>query len=340
MFSPRLRRSLSRSRCVRRLNQRAEPLARPISPSGSAIAHEQFEQAAPGRATTIRPLPRRGTSRPIPTLPAAPATSSCGVERRRPGRADESRSVAAIRRASVLRSRRVPAGHGAQSSTRRKPGAASRPTSRCRWRTAVPDRTRCSPRVAIDALSSPLASLASELEGAAVKLADTSWIHSAAPGQPFVVNRSKLVIAACRPSGVRETKLASEALQPQPTTGSTMRKIMLALAAATLAVPALPSAAFAHDGYYKGRVWRDSQRPLSLQAPQWHHRPDRRRRRRRADRPRDRHPRRARHRHHPRRRRGRPGRPRDRPQPGPLPLILNFPVRPAPSPPPDRRRPP
>ena len=37
-----------------------------------------------------------------------------------------------------------------------------------------------------------------------------------------------------------------------------MRRIMLALAGATLAVPALPSAAIAHDGYYKGKVWRDS----------------------------------------------------------------------------------
>lgn len=37
-----------------------------------------------------------------------------------------------------------------------------------------------------------------------------------------------------------------------------MRRIMLALAGATLTVPALPGTAFAHDGYYKGRVWRDS----------------------------------------------------------------------------------
>jgi hypothetical protein len=37
-----------------------------------------------------------------------------------------------------------------------------------------------------------------------------------------------------------------------------MRSIMLALAGATLAVPTLPSAAVAHDGYYKGKVWRDS----------------------------------------------------------------------------------
>ena len=38
-----------------------------------------------------------------------------------------------------------------------------------------------------------------------------------------------------------------------------MRRMMLALAAASLTVPALPSAAIAHDrGYYKGKVWRDS----------------------------------------------------------------------------------
>ena len=37
-----------------------------------------------------------------------------------------------------------------------------------------------------------------------------------------------------------------------------MRRTMLALAAATLTVPALPSAAIARDGYYHGKVWRDS----------------------------------------------------------------------------------
>ncbi len=39
-----------------------------------------------------------------------------------------------------------------------------------------------------------------------------------------------------------------------------MRKIMLALAATTLTIPALPSAALAHSGgYYQGKTWRDSQ---------------------------------------------------------------------------------
>jgi len=42
-----------------------------------------------------------------------------------------------------------------------------------------------------------------------------------------------------------------------------MRKVTLALLAATMAMPVIPAApAFAHggdDGYYNGRVWRDSQ---------------------------------------------------------------------------------
>ena len=38
-----------------------------------------------------------------------------------------------------------------------------------------------------------------------------------------------------------------------------MKRIALALSAATLTVPALPGAALAHDGYYNGRVWQDSQ---------------------------------------------------------------------------------
>ena len=37
-----------------------------------------------------------------------------------------------------------------------------------------------------------------------------------------------------------------------------MRRMMLALAAATLTVPAMPSPAVARDGYYHGKVWRDS----------------------------------------------------------------------------------
>ena len=38
-----------------------------------------------------------------------------------------------------------------------------------------------------------------------------------------------------------------------------VRKTALALAAFTLAVPAIPTPAVAHDnGYYNGKVWRDS----------------------------------------------------------------------------------
>ena len=37
-----------------------------------------------------------------------------------------------------------------------------------------------------------------------------------------------------------------------------MRKMMLAVVAATLTVPTMPSAALARDGYYHGKVWRDS----------------------------------------------------------------------------------
>ena len=37
-----------------------------------------------------------------------------------------------------------------------------------------------------------------------------------------------------------------------------MRTIMLALAATTLTIPALPSAAQARSGYYQGKTWHDS----------------------------------------------------------------------------------
>ena len=46
-----------------------------------------------------------------------------------------------------------------------------------------------------------------------------------------------------------------------------MRRIMLAFAGATLMVPVLPSAAFADDGYYKGRTWRDSNGRLRCKRP-------------------------------------------------------------------------
>ena len=46
-----------------------------------------------------------------------------------------------------------------------------------------------------------------------------------------------------------------------------MRSIMLGLAAATLAVPAMPSAALANGGNYDGKVWRDSQGRLRCKRP-------------------------------------------------------------------------
>ena len=46
-----------------------------------------------------------------------------------------------------------------------------------------------------------------------------------------------------------------------------MRKLMLATAALALAVPAIPTAAVAHDGYYKGKTWRDSQGRLRCKRP-------------------------------------------------------------------------
>jgi uncharacterized protein YcfJ len=46
-----------------------------------------------------------------------------------------------------------------------------------------------------------------------------------------------------------------------------MRKMTLALAAATLAVPVMPSAAFAQGGYYHGRVWRDSHGRMRCKRP-------------------------------------------------------------------------
>lgn len=38
-----------------------------------------------------------------------------------------------------------------------------------------------------------------------------------------------------------------------------MRKMILGVVAATLAIPAIPTAAMAQDGYYNGKTWRDSQ---------------------------------------------------------------------------------
>ena len=42
---------------------------------------------------------------------------------------------------------------------------------------------------------------------------------------------------------------------------------MLVFAAASLAVPVLPGPALARDGYYHGKVWRDSQGRLRCKRP-------------------------------------------------------------------------
>ena len=46
-----------------------------------------------------------------------------------------------------------------------------------------------------------------------------------------------------------------------------MQRMMLALAAATLTVPAMPSAALARDGYYHGKTWRDAHGRLRCKRP-------------------------------------------------------------------------
>ena len=46
-----------------------------------------------------------------------------------------------------------------------------------------------------------------------------------------------------------------------------MRRFMLALTAASLTIPAVPTIALAHDGYYHGKTWRDSQGRLRCKRP-------------------------------------------------------------------------
>lgn len=47
-----------------------------------------------------------------------------------------------------------------------------------------------------------------------------------------------------------------------------MRRTLLALAAASLAVPSLPAPAFAHGKhYYSGKIWRDSQGRYRCKRP-------------------------------------------------------------------------
>ena len=46
-----------------------------------------------------------------------------------------------------------------------------------------------------------------------------------------------------------------------------MRTLVLALSAATLTIPAMPTAASAHSTYYHGQTWRDSQGRLRCKRP-------------------------------------------------------------------------
>ena len=46
-----------------------------------------------------------------------------------------------------------------------------------------------------------------------------------------------------------------------------MRTLVLALSAATLTLPALPTVALARDGYYQGRTWQDNQGRLRCKRP-------------------------------------------------------------------------
>lgn len=46
-----------------------------------------------------------------------------------------------------------------------------------------------------------------------------------------------------------------------------MRKTVLVLAAASLAVPAVPASAARGDGYYSGKTWRDSNGRLRCKRP-------------------------------------------------------------------------
>jgi len=47
-----------------------------------------------------------------------------------------------------------------------------------------------------------------------------------------------------------------------------MRKTILALTAAAVAVPTVPATpAFAHDGYYRGKVWQDSRGRYRCKRP-------------------------------------------------------------------------
>jgi hypothetical protein len=46
-----------------------------------------------------------------------------------------------------------------------------------------------------------------------------------------------------------------------------MRKAVVAFIAVAVTVPALPAPAIAHDGYYQGRVWKDSRGRYRCKRP-------------------------------------------------------------------------
>lgn len=46
-----------------------------------------------------------------------------------------------------------------------------------------------------------------------------------------------------------------------------MRRMLAAMTAAALALPAIPAPALAHGGYYNGRIWQDSQGRYRCKRP-------------------------------------------------------------------------
>ena len=46
-----------------------------------------------------------------------------------------------------------------------------------------------------------------------------------------------------------------------------MKRILLAFSAASLTAPVMPAVSFAHDGYYHGRTWQDSQGRMRCKRP-------------------------------------------------------------------------
>ena len=136
-----------------------------------------------------------------------------------------------------------------------EPGAAIRPTMPAPVAKRRSARTRCSPRVAIFCPILVSVRLASTRLDAANALHIALKLPSRA--QRFTVNlaMSGLHLAIC---GSRSTQ-DSRCTGVQQTRGNSMRKTMLAVAAAALAVPAIPGARpLPMTAIIKGRVWRDS----------------------------------------------------------------------------------